>query len=380
MVADPPVGAWGWPELHEAQRSVLLEVLIHGSRSRADLTRRTGLSRSSLSRLTRDLAELGLVVEGKPSLPSGRGRPSEVLHLVPDSAFFVGIKLTGDALYAVVTDLHANVVETEERPLSSRQVGAVVELIADVVAGVRGRYPRIASVGVCLAGDVLAAGRGSVVVGSHFLGWDEVALEELVAAATGLRVAISNDVQALTVAHHWFGAGVGCSSLAVVGFGAGIGAGLVVGNQLVVGAHGHPGKVGHLPVRDDGPSCERGHRGCVAAYVTIAAVIANSGAPDFASALALAGAEPTSAAARAVADAAFALGVVIASLVNLVDPEKVVVTGEGLGVADLRPEQVDAGIAARLDPTADPVAIEYRTLRFADYARAASISAIRRIV
>jgi MarR family len=98
MAAKGPVGGWSWPELHETQRTVLLEILIHGSRSRADLTRRTGLSRSSLSRLTRDLAELGLVVEGKPSSPNGRGRPSEVLHLVPDSAFFVGIKLTGDDL------------------------------------------------------------------------------------------------------------------------------------------------------------------------------------------------------------------------------------------------------------------------------------------
>jgi predicted NBD/HSP70 family sugar kinase len=86
------------------------------------------------------------------------------------------------------------------------------------------------------------------------------------------------------------------------------------------------------------------------------------------------------AATRAVGDAAFALGVVIAHVVNLVDPEKVVVTGEGLGVAQLAPEQVDAGVAARLDPASDAVAVEYRTLRFSDYARAASISAIRRVV
>jgi predicted NBD/HSP70 family sugar kinase len=379
MVAEAPVEEWRWPELHQAQRTVLLEVLIHGSRSRADLTRRTALSRSSLSRLTRDLAELGLVVEGKPSLPIGRGRPSEVLHLVPDAAFFVGIKLTGDALYAVVTDLHARVVLAEERRLASRQVDAVVELIGEVVQGMRGRYPRIAAVGVCLAGDVLSVGGRSVVVDSNFLGWAEVGLEDVVTAATGLPVAVSNDVQALTVAHQWFGAGVGCSSLAVISFGAGIGVGLVVGDQLVGGAHGHPGKVGHLPVRDDGPPCDRGHRGCVAAYVTAAAVVANSGAPDVAAALERAEAGEA-AAARAVGDAAFALGVVIAHLANLIDPEKIVVTGEGLAIARLAPDEVEAGTAARLDPAAGPVAIEYRVLEFADYARAASISAIRRVV
>jgi predicted NBD/HSP70 family sugar kinase len=379
MVAETPAGGWRWPELHDAQRTVLLEVLVHGSRSRADLTRRTGLSRSSLSRLTRDLAELGLVVEGRPSQPNGRGRPSEVLHLVPDAAFFVGVKLTGDALYAVVTDLHGKVVLAQDHRLPSRRVDAVVELIGEVVRGMRRRYSRIASVGVCLAGDVLAAGARSVVVGSNFLGWDEVGLEELVAAATGLPVAISNDVQALTVAHHWFGAGVGCSSLAVISFGAGIGVGLVVGDQLVGGAHGHPGKVGHLRVRDDGPMCDRGHHGCVAAYVTVPSVVANAGAADLESALARAEAGEA-AATRAVGDAAFALGVVIAHLANLVDPEKIVVTGEGLAIAHGAPEQVDAGIAARLDPASGPVEVEYRTLQFADYARAAAISAIRRVV
>jgi DNA-binding Lrp family transcriptional regulator len=96
---------WAWPSLHDAQRTVLLEVLFHGSRSRADLARRTGLSRTSLTRLTRDLVELGFVSEGEMALPNGRGRPSEMLDLRPESACFAGIKLTGDALYAAVIDL-----------------------------------------------------------------------------------------------------------------------------------------------------------------------------------------------------------------------------------------------------------------------------------
>jgi hypothetical protein len=259
--------ATAWPELHHGQRLVLLEVLIHGSWSRADLARRTGLSRATLMRLTRDLVALGLVTEGvdanearmdaapvdavpeargpSRAIAKGRGRPSEYVRLRPTAAYFVGVKLTGDALYAAVTDLHSTIVATEERALPARDVDTVVHLISEVIAGLAESFPLTAA-GVCLAGDVLQTGGHAIVVGSDFLGWDRVAVGELVEASTGLPTSVSNDVQALTVAHHWFGAGVGSSSLAVIGLGAGIGSGLVSDNLLVRGHRGHPGKVGHL--------------------------------------------------------------------------------------------------------------------------------------
>ena len=367
-----------WPELHEAQRTVLLEVLIHGSRSRADLARRTNLSRATLMRLTRGLVELGLVTEAQTQTPTGRGRPSETLHLRPEAAYFVGVKLTGDALYAVVTDLHATILATEERALPSRDVDAVVALIADVVNGFSAELP-ITAVGVCLAGDVTYAGGRSLLLGSHFLGWENVALGQLVEEATGLAAAISNDVQALTVAHHWFGAGVGCSTLALIGLGAGIGSGLVVNDAIVRGSRGHPGKVGHLFVTDDGPTCDRGHIGCVSAFVTIPAIIRNAGTTGFWETLdaARAGHAPSD---RALRDAGRALGVVVANLADLIDPQKVIVTGEALAVARYASAEVDAAIRERLDPAAEAVALELVDFRFADYAWAAAIGAIRHVI
>ena len=126
MVDSRGEPAWAWPDLHDAQRTVLLEVLINGSASRAELARRTGLSRTSLTRLARDLVALGLLMEGETNAPNGRGRPSEIMNLEPSAAQFAGVKLTGEALYAVVTDLQANVIETEERSLVSRYVPDVV--------------------------------------------------------------------------------------------------------------------------------------------------------------------------------------------------------------------------------------------------------------
>lgn len=360
---------------------VLLDVLFHGSHSRAELARRTGLSRTSLTRLTRDLVDLGFVVEGETSAPSGRGRPSEMLDLRPESAHFAGIKLTGDALYAALIDLRASVIVSEEHALVSRDVDAVVAQIAAVVARLRDRFPRLAAVGVCLAGDVQPADGRLVVERSSFLGWDSVPLGDLVTQATGLPAAVSNDVQALTAAHHWFGAGVGCSSLAVIGLGAGIGAGLIVGDELVAGAHGRPGNISHTHITDTGPRCDKGHVGCASAFVTMPAIARNAGVQDgdFAEVLRRAHAADT------VTLAAFqlageALGVVIAQIANLIDPQKVVVTGEGLAVFDYAAAAVDAAMADHLDPAASPVVLDVHAFRFADYAWGAAISAIRAVV
>lgn len=379
MVDSRADSVWTWPDLHDAQRTVLLEVLINGATSRAELSRRTGLSRTSLTRLTRDLVELGLVAEGETNVPNGRGRPSEILHLQPASAHFAGIKLTGEALYAVVTDLHANVIEIEERPLVSRYVPDVVSQMAQMVARFRESHPRLASVGVCLAGDVEQVRGRSVIVGSHFLGWDNVPLGSLVEAETGLPIAIANDVQALTAAHHWFGAGVGRSSLVLIGLGAGIGAGIVVNGELVRGSHGHPGKIGHIPVRDSGPTCDRGHVGCASAFVTIPAILHNAADTDFDRVIERAR-SGDAVAETAINDAGYALGVVVAQLLNLIDPEKIVVTGEGLIVARAGSASMEAAIAERLDPASERSDIEVRDFAFADYAWAAAVSAIRRVV
>ena len=200
--------------------------------------------------------------------------------------------------------------------------------------------------------------------------------------ATGLPTAISNDVQALTVAHHWFGAGRGTGSLAVLAVGAGVGAGLVLDGELLRGAHGRPGKVSHLVVTADGPRCDHGHLGCASAYVTVPAVLRAAGAAggaDFDDVLqAAAAGEPR--ADRALRAAGTALGALAAHLVNLVDPEKVVVTGEGRAVGEYARADLDAALLERLDPSVGAPPVEVHPFAFTDYAWGAAITAIRTLV
>nr|WP_051606381.1 ROK family protein [Microbacterium sp. CH12i] len=148
---------------------------------------------------------------------------------------------------------------------------------------------------------------------------------------------------------------------------------------MIRGAHGHPGKVGHMRVSDTGPRCDRGHTGCVSAFVTIPAVEHNAGGLPFDEVLVHArrGEEIP---LRAVNDAIRALGVVIGNLTCIADVDKIIVTGEGLPIAQFDEALLAASVSEALDPAAEPPLLELHPFKFADYAWAAAVSAIRLVL
>jgi predicted NBD/HSP70 family sugar kinase len=381
MVLATPASA-AWPELGETERRVLLELLLRGAQSRVRISETLGLSRTSLTRAARDLVDRGMVEEGAMEVRSTRGRPAEILHLRPDAAHFVGVKLTGDALYVVLTGLSARIVDEVAVPLPSRDVDDVVGLIGEVVARITAGVERAAAIGVGLAGDVTVRGSRVLVERSHFLGWDGVPLTELVGAATGLPATVVNDVQALAGAHRWFGGLDRHRSLVVYGIGAGIGSAVVLDDELVTGSHGRAGRVGHSRIDAVGRTCENGHSDCVHSFVTMGAIAHNAGlGPDrYPEALAAAR-RGEATAVEAFRLAAFALGVAIAESVNTLDPEIVTVMGEGLDMLDIAPDEVKRALAEYLEQgEPDAVRIDRPPFDFDLYARGAAVAAMRELL
>ncbi|WP_231499945.1 ROK family transcriptional regulator [Saccharothrix sp. NRRL B-16314] len=357
-----------WPDLPEVARDVLLEVLIHGAMPRAEIAARLHLSRPTLTRLTRTLVQHGLLVEGGTELRSSTGRPSEMLHVRGEAHRFLGVKLTADRLFAAVTDLTATVVETTDEPLRSTDPADVVAQIADVAAAFRD----VTAIGVTLGGIV----RDGVVVEAEFLHWTDVPLRERVVAATGVPTAVDNDVQALTSAEHWFGAGAGLTSMVLITVGAGVGCGLVVGGRLVEGAHGLPPRIAHILVDPSGPVCGYGHRGCASSYLMTHVILRELGEPTYEEAVdrALAG-DPD--AKRVFDDAGYALGVLIGTVANLVDPQKVLLTGDGLPLYEVSAERVADGIRASYEADTSLVDLDVRQWDFREWARSGAALAIR---
>ncbi|RYV51947.1 ROK family transcriptional regulator [Pengzhenrongella frigida] len=374
--ADQP-----WLGLNEGERAVVAELIGGGSQPRVQLARKLGLSRTSLTRITRELIDLKLVTESDRQQRAARGRPPEIIDLRVDAAHVVGVKLTGDDLYAVVTGLDSWVIANTHVTLTDRSVDGVVDLIASTADDLLRGRERPSAIGVCLAGDVDGVGADSEIVGSTFPGWAaRVPMARMVSERTGLPATVTNDVTALATAHHWFGGGTGPKSLVVIVIGDGAGVGLVLDDRVVIGAHARQGKIGHLLVEAQGElRCPSGHRGCAETLVTMPGIAENAGmAPqDYPEVLARAR-EGEPRALSAFRDAASALGAIVAQFVNVLDPEKVIVTGEGTDLLELARPTFDAALRDRLDRRAShELALSVDPFHFGQYAEGAGITALR---
>lgn len=370
-----------WPYLPDAERAALRELLIHGPLSRAEIARRINVSRPSLTRATRVLIENSMIVEGETALRSAMGRPSEMLVVREDAHHFLGVKLTGDSVFAVVTTLGARVVASVEEPLDSTDVAETIEQIGRIHDRLTVDFDDIHAAGVCLAGDLAQIDGRQIVTTSYFLQWRDVPLADLLNARLGIPVTADNDVRALTAAEHWFGAGAGWDSLALLTIGAGIGVGLVIDDRIVTGHSGRAGRLDHVFVDAVGPACGLGHRGCASAFLTSESIVAGIGilGLDYAGAVGLARAGHAGA-LRAFGDAGHALGVLIATILNGFDPGKLILTGDGLAVMEFAGERVRRAIADVRAPNPDPVPLDIQPFEFTEWARAGAVLAIRTVL
>jgi predicted NBD/HSP70 family sugar kinase len=203
---------------------------------------------------------------------------------------------------------------------------------------------------------------------------------------TGLYTVVENDVNALAVEEQLFGAGRGVSTFAVVTVGAGIGCGLVVHGELVHGAGGMAGELGHLALDPDGDLCACGNRGCletIASDRAILASIAANGGPFLTSIgeAAFFAREGNEQARASFANAGEALGRALSMLANIVNPSRVVLSGEGVVASDLLMDHLSAALARHTFSNAAGIPeIVTRPLSDEIWARGAAASVLRQLI
>ena len=361
----------------------LLSLISAGPMSRGELGRRLGLSAATTTRTVRPLIEAALIEEQPPAPTGGPGRPTRLLAVVPTSATVVGIKLTADRLYAVLTDPLGEVLLSDWRPLVDTGPASVTALVASVVAQLAGRCGRRPdAIGISLGAAVV--GRRTVVVAS-FLGWRDVPLADMVTEATALPCAVANDVRALAYAEAWFGAGRGQDPFALVTLGAGIGCGIAVAGEIVSGARGAAGSVGHLPVDPSGPPCEIGHPGCARALASTTGILRAAaerlGCDPEELSLEMLLSPPVrerDGVDEVLRRAARAAGRVVGTLIAYVDPGLVVVSGEGVAVVEACRETFEQEVDALRHWAATPVPVLLRPFEFDEWARGAAALALER--
>lgn len=326
--------------IRSINRALVLNLLRqHGALGRNELAERTRLSSAAVTGVVAELIEQGWVIEGRSGPPRG-GRPPVLLEIAYDAWHAVGVKVMEDALEVVLTNLRTEVVARNHVQLVSTEPHALIEQVvveARALLEASGRSPeRLVGLGVGMAGVIDPA--EGVCVYSPFLHWQEVPVRRLLEEKLSRPVHLDNDVNALATAEMLFGWGKDARNFAVVTVGRGIGAGLVVNGEIYRGASGGAGELGHTVSEAGGRLCECGKRGCLEAYAAEPALLAQAKErfPEFNRhrfqiAELLEAAEGGHEGVRALLkEAGERLGVALANLVNLFNPELIVIAGEGV--------------------------------------------------
>lgn len=263
-----PTGRKG-NNLDDVRRNNLAAVLnlahVRGRLSRADVTRATGLNRSTVAGLVAELVERGLVEELEPGVTRHAGRPSPII--VPrDDVVAIAVNPEVDAVTIGLVSLSGKVLkriryDTARIPSPEE----VVNIVRAVIAGMRGELDssfHTVGVGVAVPGLVRAAD-GEVVSAPH-LDWHGIPLSNMLSAALKLPVTTANDASTGLMAESTFGAGRGGHSHIYLNGGAsGIGGGITMNGQPLLGASGFAGEFGHSLVNSNGTICHCGRRGCL---------------------------------------------------------------------------------------------------------------------
>jgi predicted NBD/HSP70 family sugar kinase len=314
--------------------SAVLGVLgTQGPTSRADLARSLSISPATVTQLTRDLIDRGLVAELE-HLPSHGGRPARLLGLVHSAGGAIGAKVTADHIAVVDAALDGTICDSWQESFDPDAPDALDRMCRVLGTAVDRHTGPLLGIGVGIPGSVDAQDSG--IVDAPTLGWSHAPVGPVLRAALGVPVLVENDVNTLAVAERLYGTARDHGSYLVVTIGRGIGCGIVVDGALHRGAAGGAGEIGHVPVDPDGPPCTCGSRGCLEAFAGDAALLREA----VAAGAVPAGADVEALRAAAAAGAAAALevyhragevlGRTLAGVVHTVDPEIVVLLGEGV--------------------------------------------------
>lgn len=305
-----------------------------GPISRAEIARSLDVSPATVTQVTRNLIARGLVTE-LDHAPSRGGRPGRRIGLVDTAGGVIGAKVTADHVAVVDVDLDGTVRSSTSHPFNPSAPHALDTLGHILGTAVDDHSGRLLGVGVGIPGAVDTQASG--VVEAPTLGWSDAQVGPVLRAALGVPVLVENDVNTLAVAERLYGTGRRHDTYLTVTIGRGIGCGIVVDGALYRGSRGGAGEIGHIPVEPDGPLCGCGAHGCLEALIGEDALVHQAlergvvGPRGSAAGLQQA-ADRGNRAARAIYhDAGTRLGRALAGVVHTVDPEIIVLLGEGIG-------------------------------------------------
>ena len=328
------------PVRQESLRTLNLELvfqhLVAAGRpiSRTELAAATGLTRPTITRIIEELLAGQLIIETGLTHDGRAGRPRVGLTLSDEGPAGLGLDIRADGLAACVVDLTGNVVHLAFAPstYTDQDAPAVLDSLAQMaaaaIAAIAAQNLTVVTATLAVPGPVHAG----TVRFAPTLGWRNVDAGKLLREATlhlNLPIAVDNEAN-LAALGELYASDNTLTNFVYVSGGLGIGAGVVIDGQLMRGARGWSGELGHVTVHPDGKPCPCGSRGCLQAYASLQAVLSDEPAPADTSpdAAITARAEAGLPNTLALLDTAgFALGVALSDMLNILDIDTVLLGG-----------------------------------------------------
>lgn len=311
-----------------------------GAFTQAQLSRATGLAPATVSNIVRELTASGLV-ETDP----GSGRRGSSVRLARGAGLVAGVDFGHSHVAVAVGDLTGRLLAEERHRLEAGHLHTeALRMAASMLEAMTPANESLRHIGMGLPAPVT---NDIIRSSAIFPGWEGVDARAAAEKEFGIPVHVENDANLGALAEHRHGVGRGHDSSVFVKISSGVGAGIIIDNQLFHGAGGTAGEIGHLTLDDQGPLCRCGSRGCLEAYTSVGNVLAMMSGQlpeaDLDSVVAAARSGNVSA-RRAFEDAGLHLGWGLASIVNLLNPSLVVVGGDMARAGELLLESARIGL------------------------------------
>ncbi len=341
-------GSWNSANLEfvqESNRSLVLNVLRNkGPISRADISKTTGLSPTTVGYAISNLLENNLAKETGAGVSNGGKRPI-LVEFNPKGRHIIALLVNEFKITYAITDLNADLEMMEEVDLKGSKGDEAVDILINTIGQVLQKAVRsdMNPLGISIGISGIVNSKTGEVLYSANLHWNHLKLKNILEKQFTMDIFVIHDMNAAVYGEKFYRPDINVSNLLYVMIGKRIGAGMIIDNKIFEGHNGSALEFGHMSINTVDRKCQCGNYGCITEYVSELSVIEKmaeeirkgrktsfNGADITIDAMIQGVAQGDALATEIVREAAFNLSVGITNLVNLFNPEMIVITGEGL--------------------------------------------------
>jgi len=342
-----------------------------GAISRTDLAKRTGLNPSTITHISREMLNRGLIVDAGPGESRG-GRRSSLLQINAQYAYIIAVRLSRYNIQSILTDLNLNngirrtYISSSLAHPTDISIPTILDLIESMILESGVDRSQILGVGICAPGP-LDAHKGILFEPPNFPGWPGTPIRQIIETKLGFPTFVDNDANAAALAEKMFGGAKEIDNYVYMLIEDGVGGGLMINGDIYRGENDAAGEIGHMTIDLNGEQCSCGNFGCLELYTSLISVeeevrqLISSGRSSLVEGLVKgdldkisfdlivqAALESDPAALEAIQTFTDALTVGIVNVINTFDPEAVLLGGKIGAAEELILEPLKQQISQRL--------------------------------